>query len=33
MLAKEAGRSYDNYGTISHQILGKEGTPEEADRQ
>lgn len=33
MLAKEAGKSYDNYGTISHQLLGKDGSPEEAEQK
>ncbi len=33
MLAREAGRSYDNYGTIAEGLLGKEATAEEADRE
>lgn len=33
MLAKEAGKTYDNYGTIAHDLLGKGATPEEAERE
>ena len=32
MLAREAGKTYDNYGTIAQGLLGKDGTPEEADK-
>lgn len=32
MLAKDAGKAYDNYGTISHELLGRDGTPAEAEQ-
>ena len=33
MLAREAGKTYDNYGTITKDLLGRDATPEEADRE
>ena len=32
MLAQDAGRTYDNYGTIASQLLGRDGLPEEAEK-
>ena len=33
MLVREAGKTYDNYGTIAKDLLGKDAMPEEADRE
>ena len=33
MLAKQAGMTYDNYGTIASQLLGNREDPAEAERR
>ena len=33
MLAKDAGRTYDNYGTIAHQLVGTSDDPAEAEKE
>lgn len=32
MLAREAGRTYDNYGTIANQLVGKDAGPGEVEQ-